>query len=909
MRYFLNFFLQLVIVAGHAQTGHYFLSNHSPADKGIDQESFDMIQDRNGVLHFATQSGILTYDGKNWDVIPCGGAVYALEISNSGEVFWAGTNGFGKLTRTKSGFLTAELLSDSTYRNVYQLLAIADKVYFMNDDHVVVRDGDSNHLVKANEDLSGSFTSLFEIFNTAYVVANQGQCFQIDQLGLKEPGFNLRSEVTFSCGNGNQFLIGTVDNRLFLWSKDFSFQEVNIKDRDYLEASVITAGSWLDDDRLALATLRGGVIFLNLKYDSIEEIINYNTGLPDNEVFSLLVDRNKNVWVSHDYGFTCITPFAPFRSFSSYEKLNGNILCAAAVNNEIYVGTSMGLYKLSKEETYDEIVYYEDVPVKPSIEKTTPDPPILTSQQQAPEKSPKKKNGFLKFLRRKRNKDEERSKTFDEEVSTSGVTLDPKSVEPGQETSVERLQKTQRVLRSSQFIYKKVNGIEAKVNSLTIVNGQLKAAGIDGLFEIDDLSSKKILNKSIRFASVISDTIMVVSTYDDRVGVLADRKNGWQVTTELNGIEDQISCAFPGSHEELWLCGIGNVYRITLEAAPPEVSAYALGDKTFSKIVGLFLDGGPIFVNGNGFYTFERQKNLIVKIDSLPAPANYFATSGGLLYNDGHSWKALGEIAKSNIQMLGLCGDISFVAPDQRSKNLWIVNRDNEFYRFFGANHSLASHRFKVFFRKILQGGKTLKGINRLIVNQEEGPLEIEVAQSTFSGGSSLEYRFLLKGIDEKWSEWSSRNDHISFNYLPQGSYTLRVQSRDWLGKITEMESVQLQVQPPYWKTPWFYAMEFTIFALLVLLSFKLSVQYRFISRVLSLLTIILLIEFIQTIIGFTFFSNSGPVIEFLIQVVVALIILPVEGFLRNLMFKSMGSNSRLFEVIEEMNRKRDRKN
>src|SRR5690606_23184877 len=101
-----------------------------------------------------------------------------------------------------------------------------------------------------------------------------------------------------------------------------------------------------------------------------------------------------------------------------------------------------------------------------------------------------------------------------------------------------------------------------------------------------------------------------------------------------------------------------------------------------------------------------------------------------------------------------------------------------------------------------------------------------------------------------------------------------------------------------YWKRPLFYAMEFSVFAMLVLLSFRLSTRFRIISRLLSLLTIILLIEFIQTAINATFVTEESPVIDFFIQVVVAFMILPVEGYLRNLMLRSLDASGKFYKFL-----------
>src|SRR5262249_36542945 len=83
------------------------------------------------------------------------------------------------------------------------------------------------------------------------------------------------------------------------------------------------------------------------------------TGLPDNEVYALLGDNKESIWVAHDYGFTRIAPFQPFRTYNHYPGLEGNLLCAySAADGGVYVGTSLGLFRLVKDEVYEEEEYF-----------------------------------------------------------------------------------------------------------------------------------------------------------------------------------------------------------------------------------------------------------------------------------------------------------------------------------------------------------------------------------------------------------------------------------------------------------------------------------------------------------------------------------------------------------------------
>ena len=70
MKKFSIFLLSLIFSAtAFAQQGNYFLSNFSPDTDLADNVCFDIAQDNRGVFYFATQAGILQYDGRSWNVI------------------------------------------------------------------------------------------------------------------------------------------------------------------------------------------------------------------------------------------------------------------------------------------------------------------------------------------------------------------------------------------------------------------------------------------------------------------------------------------------------------------------------------------------------------------------------------------------------------------------------------------------------------------------------------------------------------------------------------------------------------------------------------------------------------------------------------------------------------------------
>src|SRR6478609_3328986 len=92
----------------NAQTGNYFLSHYAPSQEHFDNICFDITQDERGVMHFATNAGILQFDGKNWDLLKGPSAIYTLHINETGNIYWGGAKGFGKIGIDEQGFQQIE---------------------------------------------------------------------------------------------------------------------------------------------------------------------------------------------------------------------------------------------------------------------------------------------------------------------------------------------------------------------------------------------------------------------------------------------------------------------------------------------------------------------------------------------------------------------------------------------------------------------------------------------------------------------------------------------------------------------------------------------------------------------------------------------------------------------------------
>jgi hypothetical protein len=890
--------LYLIALSLPAQTGSYFLTHHSPTEKNFDNICFDMTQDQNGVMYFAMKAGVLEFDGREWDLLPGAGAIYALNRNAKGEIFWAGAKGFGKIGFDDRGFRQIQYLFDSTASDVFKTLVTGDEVYFLAQNKIYrYTTGQSKAEVIITGSAQNVFAGLFELFGVVYVQTERNATFKIEKDRLVYVNLNIPGVVIFHSHIDDDYVLGTSDNKVYTCKRDLVMHPVPILDQPYADANVVVNGAWVNPDLLALGTLRGGVMLVNPITGKRDQIIDYSTGLPDNEVFCLMADANENIWVAHEYGFTQISPGMPFRSFSHYPGLDGNMLCAYSYNNDVYVGTSVGLFKLKKEDVYADVVSFVDVeiPKKTSNAKGQTQAPAGTSQPGLQEEPPSKRRNIFNFLRRNRKKEANNEVAAEKGPAAPADDKKPGRAAPRQEKKVDH------VLQSSHYVFSKVKGIDAKITHLVETGGRLIAAGLEGVFEIQGEEAKTILNSPTRYlySSPLKQTI-IVSTYNDEILSLKPDGEKWQQMNLINGLGDQIDYIFEGAKNEWWLCGLDKVYQLILnEEGIERLQTIPLSNPNFEKTVGVFYDSAIFFVNTDGFFRFERTKNSLHRIDSLSKPAQYFALSGHILYRDEHRWHVFGSsVDANNIQFLNLFQNLRFITTDQNPENLWLISGSNELLKFYGEAMTLIRNQFPIFVKSIHNNSTTFANFQHIRIDQLNSAVTFEVVQPDFINPNSIEFRYRLEGMNQSWSEWSSANDKIHFPLLPPGQYNLKVEARNVFGKISELQPLPFEVEPPYWREGWFYGLEFAVFAGLVILSFRLSTRYRIISRFLSLITIILLIEFIQTIIGSSIGSADSPVDAFFIQFVVALMILPVEGYLRKLMLRSLDNPEKLYGLI-----------
>lgn len=840
MKIFIVVGLWLISFSLHAQTGAYYLSHYSPPDDQIDFRSTDIVQDAQGEIYFATKGGVLEFDGRNWRIISTPATVHTLS-TNGENIYLAGLAGGGVLGKKSENPRPYQKISDG---NFFSTLTNSNHVFFFAKDQITSYDISTHELINTIKPDSshGIFIGAYLVADKVYVRTSLRGLLKIEQDKLVASDFT-PGHLIFSTpsANGKQFLIGTDDHHVYTYANN-SLREIVIKDQNLLTKYVLVDGTWVNDSLIALGTLRGGVLFINPKTGETEEHVNYQNGLPDNEVYALMTDRRQGVWVAHEYGFTRIAPNIPFRSFDHFPGLAGNLLCAQTFHGTVFVGTTLGLYQLT--EDVPEII------------------PITTIK--APQGKKSKKSLVVSVVEEKKDS----------------------------------------VQKTPEYRFEKVKNIDGKITQLAEVMGKLLASGLSGVYEVTGLIANPIVQEPVRsvFYSPSLNQLLV-GTYSEKVKTLVLENDSWKETNLIDSLHDFISHAFEDNLENIWLCGRSNIYKIeTVDGDITDLITYPINNPSRDETVGLAY-GSELYIAASGqFSRFDEKKSAFVKYDSLPGLRKYFASAGYFWFHDGAKWRTVDrKLQTLKLDWLGLFPNLRFLAPNNSGDGLWVITAKNELYKFTNTSIQPDTANYPLFLRSVL--GQDIKFAKRIEIEQADNLVTFEFIQPDFVGLNTTQYRYQVKGLTNSWSTWAATNNVIALPFLPAGKYDLLVQSRDLLGNESTTEQINFVVLPPYWKRWWFYALEFFVFSFFVTLSLRLGrakARYRYLSQILSLITVVMLIQFLETVISSLFGSRTSPVIDFAIQVFVALLVFPVEILARDAMNKYAEGKYRIRRIWDK---------
>lgn len=375
-------FLVLILsitTASQAQTineiGKPFLTNWSPKDYDAHSQNWAIIQDSRGIMYIGNSSGVLEFDGVSWRLLDYGEKSFtrSLAIDKSDRIFIGAKNEIGfflpvnefiknnngksKLERPFISLLKHVPPEDREFTDVRET-AVSSKGVFFLTDKLLFRyipgkekfEEGKIHVWKSKT----SFGGMSIIDDRIYVAQFGIGLMEVkgDSLELIPGGEKMDCEIEFmipisKSAADKKILIGTVSCGLF-WYNGIDCTPLEGDAASFLKELKISSGQPLADGTIAIATLNCGIlIFDPAGSGTIRRVINKSSGLKDDLIHYLFVDRDGGLWAAHNSGIARLEVPSPFSFFDETHGLRGGPNAFLRYKNTLYIGTEMGLYYLN----------------------------------------------------------------------------------------------------------------------------------------------------------------------------------------------------------------------------------------------------------------------------------------------------------------------------------------------------------------------------------------------------------------------------------------------------------------------------------------------------------------------------------------------------------------------------------
>lgn len=339
--------------------------NYSKNQYNAGAQNWDIRQDKQGIIYLANNEGLLTFDGKTWQLYPLPNKtiVRSVLIGEDGKIYVGGQDELGYFLPNNAGKLVYTALinaipeADRNFGDVWDIVSFKKGVYFRTSNKIFRFLNGKLSIFKG----PGEFSYLETVNDRLYahdyekglLVLDKNRLMALGAGGTETGGVQLSKTdgVTAIIPIGeNKALVTTLKNGLFLLSQN-QLEKINSANNALFANERIYAATSVNNEWVALATTNGGVYIIDHSGNIIQHFTR-TEGLQNNNILSIFLDKEKNLWLGLNNGIDFIANNSAIKNISP--QLNEESGYAAMVhNNQLYLGTSNGLFAVPLQPAKD----------------------------------------------------------------------------------------------------------------------------------------------------------------------------------------------------------------------------------------------------------------------------------------------------------------------------------------------------------------------------------------------------------------------------------------------------------------------------------------------------------------------------------------------------------------------------
>ncbi|MBN1252302.1 MAG: SpoIIE family protein phosphatase [Bacteroidales bacterium] len=769
-------------------TGNPYITNFN---FNIDEQIWSITQDDEGVILFAYKKGIILFNGSHLQEISTNNIPLIIKPLNKNNIILVGCNNdYGYLKKNNKGkYQYHSLATEKINIGEISEIKINNNSIFFYSDKALIQLNKSN-LSFQNSWISNENEKFFGIvqFNDKiFLNKEEGLYLAQDDSKLKltnKSNYIAGKKILFDIYfRKSQIIIGTENNKLYI----FDGKKINIYNtsaQEYIEESNLVSAVNISYDLFAISTLSGGAVIINKNVGEIVNTINYNTGLPDDEVFAINKDNQGSLWISHGVGISRINYNIPIKDFNSYPGIEGKIVGLENFDNTIFVATTQGLFYLDTVSNLKEIEIY-------------------TKKQVAVEEN---ENINKKVFQRWIKKDKRKNKKTDKKDTKTKKTINLKTTYIKQKAYKQTL----------NYIFKKVKTINSKCKQLIVNEDEFLIATNTGLYEVENRKSKIIL-KNVYVNQIYKSSINGVYFIATNNGLISIKKTKkkWEINKKIQpkDFNNIIYSLLEDKNHNLWLGGDNVVYKFILDndLKTKSIEEYKIKSEIPDKISVKKIKNKIYFISSNKIYEFNSKLNKININKSLLKDSTSF--SNHIIGQNNISWfkqnnkwnfySNVYEIESDQISLLSLFDNIQNIKVDY-DRSLWIIDGNNQLFKMLPIQKNISFMKdFNVFIEEIHDEAGNLLSLKNANLEYEHSSLTFKINAPFYLKKGGIKYQYYVKGVMKSWTEWRD-SPELEFLVGNPGKYRLNIRAKNIFGNISPSKEVIFNIKSPIWMKTWF---------------------------------------------------------------------------------------------------------
>lgn len=777
-----------VCAQGQNTIGLPLIINYGKADFHGGAQTWDIKQDKRGLLYFANNEGLITYDGTYWKVYPLPNRTILRSIAidrNDDRIYVGGQGEIGYFSPDGNGFLHYESLTrllpgvHHDFADVWNIEIFNESVFFRVTDRIFEWKNNAMRVFTPKSQwqfmtLAGNELIVQDRKNGLLTYHNNEWYPLKNNEAL---GDELVSGIMPM--GGDSMLVSTIRKK-FYWIINDSFAgSIAHPDIETSNTDVYKTGK-LNKNEFVAGTTSEGCMIMDLRGRIIQRIAR-TEGLQNNSVLCVFLDRENNLWAGLNNGISLIA----YNSAIKYIRPNKDNELAGfssrIFNNNLYIGTSDGAYTVPLSNVNSDLSFSKGAFI-----------PIRKSSGQVWRIDEVNQQLLMGHHSGIYSIDGQEATPIAQEASwlfipTSSVIPSPRV-----------LAGTYTGLRLLSFAHNKfvnegnLEGIYESFRYLAIDNNNAIWAShpYRGIYRLTISADEKKYD-----AHLYTDKDGLPSSLNNQVFrvknriVFATEKGAYEFDAATNRFVPSpfLTPVFGNmplrylnedNAGNIWFCSGKAMGVVAFTSDPATPKKFTI--TWFPELKGQILSG---FEN---VYPYNSENILI-------------ASERGIIhlnYKKYTSTQRTLSVVIGNVKLTGNSDSTLFggYSPGRAANSRELVDSK-------GVSNSPSSAG---------SSGPADPGSPRNFPHNANS-FHFEFSSPAYSLQSNIEYSYKLDGYDKDWSGWSTKTEK-DYTNLPEGKYTFLVKAHDNLDDESAAATWSFSIDPPFYKTIWAYL----VYALLV---------------------------------------------------------------------------------------------